>query len=103
MPPTVDTLQGASAVGKQIMKAEDAGKARAAIGAGTSNVSRYADLPDKPTIPPAYTLPNATTSTIGGVKKAAAVSTAATDADAAAIVTTLNDLITKLKTAGIIS
>lgn len=85
-PPTADTLQGVTAVGRKVLKAADEATARIAIGAGTP-----------------YSLPTATTGAIGGVKKAAAVSTAATDADAAAIVTTLNDLITKLKTAGIIS
>lgn len=36
--PTVDTLTGATAVGKSVMKAADAAAARTAIGAGTSNV-----------------------------------------------------------------
>lgn len=36
--PTVDTLSGATAVGKDVMKAADAAAARTAIGAGTSNL-----------------------------------------------------------------
>lgn len=36
--PTADTLSGATAVGKSVMKAVDAAAARSAIGAGTSNV-----------------------------------------------------------------
>lgn len=36
--PTADTLSGATAVGKSVIKAEDAAAARAAIGAGTSNL-----------------------------------------------------------------
>lgn len=37
--PTVDTLTGATAVGKAVMKATDAAAARTAIGAGTSNLA----------------------------------------------------------------
>lgn len=50
-----------------------------------------------------YTLPAATTSALGGVKKGAAVANAATDADAAALVTKINELIASLKNAGIIA
>lgn len=50
-----------------------------------------------------YTLPAATTSALGGVKKGAAVANAATDADAAALVTKINELITSLKAAGVIA
>lgn len=38
-PPTVDTLQGATATGKSVMKAADPTAARTAIGAGTSNLT----------------------------------------------------------------
>ena len=41
----------------------------------------YNDLSDKPTIPPAYTLPAATTSVIGGVKKATNVANLASGAE----------------------
>lgn len=37
--PTVDTLEGATDVGKSVMKAATAADARAAIGAGTSNLT----------------------------------------------------------------
>lgn len=37
-PPTVDTLTGATATGKAVMKATDAAAARTAIGAGTSSL-----------------------------------------------------------------
>lgn len=37
--PTADTLSGATAVGKSVMKAADAAAARSAIGAGTSNLA----------------------------------------------------------------
>lgn len=51
----------------------------------------------------AYVLPAATTAAIGGVKKTPTIAALAGGADAAAIVTTVNDLIAKLKTAGIVS
>lgn len=50
-----------------------------------------------------YTLPAATTAALGGVKKAAAVTALAAGADAATIVTGFNDLLTKLKAAGIVT
>ena len=45
----------------------------------------------------------ATTSVLGLVKKGAAVAPAATGADAAALVTKINELLTSLKNAGIIA
>lgn len=45
----------------------------------------------------------ATTSTLGLVKKGATVANAAVDADAAALVTKINELLTSLKNAGIIA
>lgn len=45
----------------------------------------------------------ATTSTLGLVKKGAAVANAAVDADAATLVTKINELLTSLKNAGIIA
>lgn len=45
----------------------------------------------------------ATTSTLGLVKKGAAVANVAVDADAAALVTKINELLTSLKNAGIIA
>ena len=77
---TVDTLQGATETGRALMKAASAGAARSAIGAGTSSFSgSYNDLSDKPSIPSAYKLPAATTSTLGGVKMASHVASAAGD------------------------
>lgn len=52
---------------------------------------------------PAYVLPPATTAAIGGVKKTPTIAALAAGADAATIVTTVNDLIAKLKTAGIVT
>ena len=50
-------------------------QARANIGAGTSNFSgSYDDLSNKPTIPDPYTLPVATSTTLGGVKPVAKTS-----------------------------
>lgn len=61
----------------------------------------YNDLSDKPTIPPAYTLPAATTSAIGGVKKATNVGNLATGAELAAVVTQVNAILSALKVADI--
>lgn len=61
----------------------------------------YNDLSDKPTIPPAYTLPAATTSAIGGVKKAANVSNLETGAELAIVVTKVNAILSALKVADI--
>lgn len=51
----------------------------------------------------AYVLPAATTADLGGVKKAAAVTALATGADLVTTVAKINDLITKLKSAGVLS
>lgn len=61
----------------------------------------YNDLSDKPTIPPAYTLPAATTSAIGGVKKATNVANLAGGAELAAVVTQVNAILSALKVADI--
>ena len=50
-----------------------------------------------------YTLPAATTAAIGGVKKTPAVTALAGGADAATIVTAFNDLVTKLRAAGVVT
>ena len=50
-----------------------------------------------------YTLTAATTAELGGVKKTTAVSALAGGADAAAIVTAFNDLVTKLRAAGVVT
>lgn len=61
----------------------------------------YNDLSDKPTMPPAYTLPAATTSVIGGVKKATNVANLASGAELAAVVTQVNAILSALKVADI--
>lgn len=50
-----------------------------------------------------YTLPAATSAALGGVKQGAAVADAASDADAAALATKINELIASLKAAGVIA
>lgn len=52
---------------------------------------------------PAYKLPNATASALGGVKQAANVTNLATNADAATIVTAVNALFANLRTAGVMA
>lgn len=60
----------------------------------------YNDLTNKPTIPSAYTLPAATTAALGGVKRAEAIAPLASDADAAAVIAKVNEILTKGKAAG---
>lgn len=62
----------------------------------------YNDLSNKPDIPPAYSLPNASTSTRGGVLMAAAVADLAGTENATAICTKINALLSALRTAGIL-
>lgn len=50
-----------------------------------------------------YVLSAATTAAIGGVKKTPTIAALAGGADAATIVTAFNDLVAKLKTAGIVT
>ena len=57
------------------------------------------DITDKPA--EFYTLPAATTTTLGGVKRASGVAALAADAELATVVSTINDLLSKLQTAGI--
>ena len=90
---TAANITDASTVGRSILTANDAAAARTVIGAGTGNSNfdgSYNSLNDKPTIPPAYTLPAATANALGGVKQV----TIAAGASAA-------DIVTALKTAGI--
>lgn len=61
----------------------------------------YSDLSDKPNIPPAYTLPKATTSAIGGVLQATNVSDLAASADLETTVTKVNAILSALKVADI--
>lgn len=60
----------------------------------------YNDLSNKPDIPPAYSLPNASTSTRGGVLMAAAVADLAGTEDAATICTKVNALLSALRASG---
>lgn len=83
---TVDTLGGATDVGKSLMKAESKETAREAIGAGEP-----------------YSLPMATEQAAGGVKKAAAVSFTTDSATAETCATAIEQLISSLKTAGIMA
>lgn len=64
----------------------------------TGEVS-WNDITDKPA--EFYTLPTATTATLGGVKRASGVAALAADAELATVVSTINDILNKLKTAGI--
>lgn len=60
----------------------------------------YNDLSNKPDILPAYSLPNASTSTRGGVLMAAAVADLAGTEDAATICTKVNALLSALRASG---
>lgn len=60
----------------------------------------YDDLSNKPTIPSAYTLPNASTSARGGVLMATAVADLAGTEDATAICTKVNALLSALRASG---
>lgn len=60
----------------------------------------WVDIIDKPD---PYVLPVATTTVIGGVKKTPPITGLALGADASAIVTVVNSLLTALRTAGIVS
>lgn len=57
------------------------------------------DIADKPV--DFYTLPTATTTTLGGVKRASGVAALVADAELTTVVSTINDLLGKLKTAGL--
>lgn len=63
----------------------------------------YNDLKNKPTIPQEYKLPNAGTSTRGGVLMAASVANLAGTEDTAAICTKVNALLASLRAAGILN
>lgn len=103
-PVTSDSITDATSVGKNLLRAKDAATARTAIGAGTSSFSgAYDDLTGKPAIPAAYTLPAASTTALGGVKKGAAVHDLATDADGAATVAKVNALLAQLRAAGVLT
>ena len=73
--------------------------------AAVATTGSYDDLSDKPTIPSAYTLPNATTILRGGVLMAGAVADTIADGTetATTVATTLNALLASLRTAGILN
>ena len=81
--PSVDTLSGATDLGKELMKAADEAAARNAIGAGTP-----------------YTLPAAGDTTLGGVKRAAAVSFATDGATPETCAAAISGIINSLKASG---
>lgn len=63
----------------------------------------YNDLSNKPDIPPAYSLPAASTSAIGGVKMASAIADLVVDsANAEIIAGKVNDLLAALRTSGVL-
>lgn len=68
--------------------------------AAVATSGSYNDLSDKPDIPPAYSLPNASISTRGGVLMAAAVADLAGTEDAATICTKVNALLSALRASG---
>ena len=68
--------------------------------AAVATSGSYNDLSDKPNIPPAYSLPNASTSTRGGVLMAAAVADLVGTEDAATICTKVNALLSALRASG---
>lgn len=61
----------------------------------------YSDLTNTPTIPEPYILPAATTSAIGGVKKATNVPNIETGAELATVITKVNAILSALKVADI--
>lgn len=73
--------------------------------AAVATSGSYNDLSNKPTIPSAYTLPNATVILRGGVLMAGAVADTKADGTetATTVATTLNALLASLRTAGILN
>lgn len=100
-PTAWDDITGKPAV---IAAGEDAEAARAAIGAGTSDLelgtTSSTALAGDTVIPPAYTLPNASAGTRGGVLQGAAVSDPADETEVEA---QLGALLASLRAAGVIA
>lgn len=63
----------------------------------------YNDLSNKPSIPSAYTLPNASTSSLGGVKQATSVSDLVGTEDTATICNKVNSLLAAMRSAGMLA
>lgn len=101
---TASQITDATTVGKSVLTAADAAAARAAIGAGTSSLAigttSTTALAGNTAIPPAYTLPAATTSVIGGVKKMATQADS-TATDVAGLLADFNAFLAKARTAGL--
>ena len=97
---SVDTLEGATEIGRTVLKASDAAAVRKAIGAGTSSFGgSYTDLTNKPTIPAAPTWANIT----GKPAAAAAIADLDAAADAAAIVVAVNKALAALRSFDVIA
>ena len=73
--------------------------------AAVATTGSYNDLSNKPTIPSAYTLPNATATLRGGVLMAEAVADTTADGTetTTTVAATLNALLASLRTAGILN
>lgn len=72
--------------------------------ANVATSGSYNDLKDTPTIPPAYTLPAATTTVVGGVKMAENVGAIdASTATIAIVAGSINVILAMLKAAGIMA
>ena len=106
---TSGDITDATDVGKNLLKASTQANARTAIGAGTSNLKIGTTANDAKSGDYNYVLPSATTTVLGGVKKAATVGSvpASTATDIDGVVTSLNTLttafntlVTNLKTGG---
>ncbi|AGR89120.1 tail fiber protein [Pseudomonas phage vB_PaeM_VL12] len=99
--PTVDTLEGAGATGKAVMKAADAATARTAIGAGTSNlaIGTSASTAKAGNWKPAWAdVTGGDAAVSAGVKaKVNSVAAVAEDAELAAVTAKLNELLAALK------
>lgn len=124
--PTADTLSGATAVGKSVMKAADAAAARTAIGAGTGSsnlvlgttsttakagdyVPTYAEVTGKPTTFAPTIGTTASTAAAGnhthtGLLTGSASALADSDAaDVEGLVNDLNALLAVLRSRGVLS
>ncbi|MES3389875.1 head fiber protein [Enterobacter hormaechei] len=102
---TSSQITDATDTGKAVLTAAGKDEARAAIGAGTSNLTigttATTAMAGNTAIPPEYTLPAATATTLGGVKQGDAVADSVAT-DAAGVVADLNELLASLRKAGVL-
>ncbi len=103
---TSSQITDATDTGKALLTAAGEDEARAAIGAGTSNLTigttSTTAMAGDTAIPPEYTLPAAKADTLGGIKMGAAIpDSVATDVET--IVADHNALLASLRAAGIIA